>query len=133
MFDEGCHRPSSDNADPSVLSRQQMVSSISMIVFPYTLRRAVNVLNDCALAKEAVRFDELFVGSPMIVKSCWTMERLRAERSVRRRTPQNPERPFVSGPAFPIHWGGVLISPVAQWVRSKNSYPRARRVLDQRK
>jgi hypothetical protein len=52
-----------------------MVSSISMIVFPYTLRRAVNVLNDCALAKEAVRFDELFV----VVKVAGRLgERLRA-------------------------------------------------------
>ena len=103
MFDEGCHRPSSDNADPSVLSRQQMVSSISMIVFPYTLRRAVNVLNDCALAKEAVRFDELFVGSPMIVKSCWTLGsafvRNAASEGGR---PKTRRGLFVSGPAFPI-------------------------------
>ena len=81
---------------------KQMVSSISMIVSPHTLRRAVNLLNDCALAKETVRFDELFVGSPMIVKSCWTLgQRLGAERGVQKRTPQNSERPFVSGPPSP--------------------------------
>ena len=52
-----------------------------------------------------------------------------SERSVRKRTPQNSERSFVSGPAFSMHLGGVLISPLAQWVRNKNTYPRARRVF----
>jgi hypothetical protein len=69
-----------------------------MIVFPDTLRRAVNVLNDCALAKEAVRFDELFVGSPMIVKVAGRW----GSAFVREDAPKLGEA-FRFGPAFSIH------------------------------